>query len=100
MPDAGGAKEEEEKLKGEMYTETSLFRILRSLDQLLTLSEASGEGGQIVPRFANPENLKHVIELAVEASVPNQVLVQRILQQIIKLDLPRSILDEAVRLAR
>ena len=83
-----------------MYSETSLFRILKSLEQLIAFSQLSSEGYQIVQKFSNPQNLKHIIEMSVESSMSNQILIQKIFQQIIKLDLPKSILDESVRLAQ
>ena len=50
-------------------------------------------------RFSNPQDLRLLVELSVEASIANQVIVQKIFQAILKLDIPKEILDEAVRLA-
>ena len=83
-----------------MFTETSLFRIIKQLDLLATLSGDSEESYQIVQRFSDPSNLKNIIELTVEASPQNQIVVQRILQQILRLDLPQQILDQAVDMAK
>ena len=60
--------EEDEKIEGTMFSEISLFVIIKNLDQLISLSTASQEGYSIVQRFSNPENLKHLMELAVETS--------------------------------
>lgn len=67
-------------IEGTMFTETSLFRTIKLLDQLITLSDSGEEGYQIVQQFSDPENLRHVIELSVEASAENQIVVQRVLQ--------------------
>ena len=45
-----------------MFTETSLFRIIKQLDLLATLSGDSEESYQIVQRFSDPSNLKNIIE--------------------------------------
>ena len=58
-----------------MFSETSLFRILKALDQLIALSEVSSEGYQIIRSFSNPENLKHIIQLSIESSITNQILI-------------------------
>lgn len=44
--------------------------------------------------------MKHLIELSVESSTQNQLLVQKALQVILSLDLPQEILDESVKLAK
>ena len=67
------------QIEGSMYTEASLFRIIKLLDQMITISQVSDQGYQIVQNFSNPENLRHIIELAVEASTQNQILIQKIL---------------------
>ena len=83
-----------------MYTETSLFRIVKALDQIISLSMERQEGLNIIQKLSNPECLKHIIELSVEASTQNQILIQKILQNILKLDLPQQILDTAVKQAQ
>lgn len=50
--------------------------------------------------FTNPNSLKHLIELSVETSTQNQILIQKTLQVILSLDLPQEVLDESVRLAK
>ena len=90
---SGGEDLDMHKIEGKMFTETSLFRIIKQLDLLSTLSDESEDSYQIVQRFSNPHNLRNIIELTVEASPQNQIIVLRILQQILKLDLPQEILD-------
>lgn len=72
-------KADDGQIEGSMYTEASLFRIIKLLDQMITISQVSDQGYQIVQNFSNPENLRHIIELAVEASTQNQILIQKIL---------------------
>ena len=36
--------EKENLVKGKMYSETALFRIIKMLDQLIIISEEAGEG--------------------------------------------------------
>ena len=82
-----------------MYTEASLYRILQVLDQILSLATVGSEGFQVIARLTEPDNLKSLIELSVEASMQNQFLIQRMLQSILKLDLPQEVLDAAVKAA-
>jgi len=98
-PDGSGLNEEGEAIQGKMYTETSLFRIVALLDQLITLSSVSAEGYSIAQKFFDPENLRQIIELSVETTTQNQILIQKILQHIMRLGLPQEILDESVKLA-
>ena len=82
-----------------MYSETSLFRILRTLDQMISMSLQGAEGFEIIQRFSDPNNLKFLIELSVDASPRNQIMIQKMLQSIVKLNLPQEVLDEATKLA-
>lgn len=87
------------EVQGQMYSETSLFRILRTLDQMISLVLEGSEGFEIVEKISDPENLKFLIELSVIAQPRNQVLIQKMIQNILKLNLPHQILDKAVLLA-
>ena len=62
------SNDESYNVEGRMYTETSLFRIIKALDQIISLSMERQEGLNIIQKFSNPECLKHIIELSVEAS--------------------------------
>jgi len=88
------------KIEGQMFTETSIFRAIKLLDQLATLFGESEEGYQIVQRFSDPYNLRNLIELSIEALPQNQIVVFRILQHILRLGLPQEILDQAVNMAK
>lgn len=57
-----------------MYSETSLFRILKALDLLVSLSLENNEGYEVVKQFSEPENISQIIELSVEASTYNQIM--------------------------
>ena len=57
-----------------MYSETSLFRILKALDLLVSLSLENNEGYEVVEQFSEPENISQIIELSVEASTYNQIM--------------------------
>jgi hypothetical protein len=54
-----------------MYSETSLFRILRTLEQMVSLSASGSQGFEIIQRFSDPDNLKYLIELSVDTSPRN-----------------------------
>ena len=41
-----------------MYSETSLFRVLRTLEQMVSLAASVGTGFEIIQRFSDPDNLK------------------------------------------
>ena len=83
-----------------MYSETSLFRVLRQLEQMISLSASGSQGFEIIQRFSDPDNLKFLIELSVDTSPRNQILIQRMLQSIIKLNLPPEILDDSTKKAQ
>ena len=91
--------EEGEKIEGKMFTNTSLFRLLKNLHLMIVICGSQPDGYLVVQRFSNPHDLRLLVELSVEASLSNQVIVQKIFQAILKLDIPKEILDEAVRLA-
>ena len=56
---------------------------------MISLSLEGSEGFEIIQRFSDPDNLKFLIELSVDTSPRNQVLIQKILQCILKLNLPQ-----------
>ena len=66
------------------------------MDQLISLAGNATEGFEVVKNFINPSNLQQLIELSVQTSIRNQVLIQKIMQRIIQLDLPKQIYDQAV----
>ena len=88
------------EVQGHIYSETSLFRILRMLDQMISLSLEGSEGFEIIQRFSDPDNLKFLIELSIDTCPRNQILIQKMFQSILKLNLPQSMLDDSVRLAK
>ena len=64
------------KVEGSMYSESSLFRMVKALDQLISLSSTEGSAAfEVIQQFSNPDNLRHIIELSVEASTQNQILI-------------------------
>ena len=67
---------------------------------MISLSLEGSEGFEIIQRFSDPDNLKYLIELSIDTCPRNQILIQKMFQSILKLNLPQSILDDSVRLAQ
>lgn len=75
------------------------MRIINAMDYVISLAGDTSEGFEAVKAFSNPQNLQKLIEVSVLASVRNQVMVQKMLQQLLMLDLGQIIFDQAVKLA-
>ena len=58
------------------------------MDQIIDLAGDTPEGQQVVKSFTSPQHLQLLIELSARASVRNQIMIFRILQHFMNLDLP------------
>lgn len=64
--------------------------------QIINVSIDKPDSFEVVKCFTNPKNMEQLIRLSVVAPIRTQLMVQRILQQLLTLDLPPQTFDEAV----
>ena len=53
------------------FSETALFRVLATLEMLISLAEEAVEGYQVTSAFAHPFNLKLLIQISLSSSSQN-----------------------------
>lgn len=92
----GLASVEDEVVEGSAYSEISLTLIINMMERLVGLSQDSQQSQGVVKFFSNSQNFQLLVELAVTASIGTQIMVQKIIQQLMRLDLPQSTFDDAV----
>ena len=86
----------EDDVRGEPYSEYALTEIVNSMEQLISISAAQTDSFEIIKCFSNPKNLQLLIQLSVTGPIRTRLMVWKILQQLMALDLPQQTFDEAV----
>ena len=76
------------------YNETALIKLIEILDTYLSLSEAfTARTFAITEKVCNPVNLSVLIRMSVEATPNTQFLAHRLLQSVLRFDLPVEVLN-------
>ena len=86
--------------EGRLYSLTNLYRIVAMLDFFFGLAECSPRALNLVQSVSLPHHLQYLIELSVEGMPQIQIVVQKLFQSMMRLDLPSEVYEEAVTLAK
>jgi hypothetical protein len=70
------------------------------LDFFFGLAECSPRALGLVQSVSLPHHLQYLIELSVEGMPQIQIVVQKLFQSMMRLDLPSEVYEEAVTLAK
>ena len=82
-----------------IYDELGFFKLLSMIDYMIGLTESAPKLLAHIQRLFLPEQLQNIMRLVVESHPRTQQLALRILQTLLKFDLPQEVYNQAVTLA-
>ena len=83
-----------------MFSENTIFKLLAILEYMISLTESVPPLLQYMQSVFLPENLQYLIRLVVESKPKTQQLALRVLQNLLKFDLPAQVYNQAVALSQ
>ena len=85
--------------KASFYSRVSIYRLLKHLSILVSVSESSRDASDLLKDVLTPAHLPVLVRMAALGTAQAQCLVQKIFQGLLRLNMSGRILDEAVQQA-
>ena len=85
--------------KASFYSRVSIYRLLKHLSILVSVSESSRDASDLLKDVLTPAHLPVLVRMAALGTAQAQCLVQKIFQGLLRLNMSRAYLDRAVQQA-
>lgn len=85
--------------KASFYSRVSIYRLLKHLSILVSVSESSRDASDLLKDVLRPAQLPVLVRMAALGTAQAQCLVQKIFQGLLRLNMSRAYLDRAVQQA-